>query len=447
MSISALGPAYLFTHDAPLSTKRKVVRAILYFTASGLSIFVSEPSVRASFSLKGNKLEETFIRTSGVICGFDWATLGAYGACMFINGQLHDKSREEEALFKPTFGRAGRIAAGIVSFIFGLGQRLPTIPEALRFNKDHPDFARVMAGTSIFVESWLPSYAMLLTIEKVFNRRLFEKKLHVAKLALIDWTKETRNKAIRMNDTEMACHLSHLLTPSKIEDVAYDVWFNGKEAAPSKLKKCVNITSYALGGVVVSSMVGLFILDALLTKNLVNYFSHNGGLVALGIFLTLFPMLFGGPFIGYQGVRESVNMLADQRETYGEYVYPILSKVLKITALLFAFAQYTEEKALVKLYLKPGLPNDLLTYSNTVSCGFMIAKSYYTLIEAFLYLLAYATNNDFKHYAIIKERCDRFERLLTESTPAQMLELLNACDAQVKRDTFNQGERTFLIQA
>ena len=101
---------------------------------------------------------------------------------------------------------------------------------------------------------------------------------------------------------------------------------------------------------VLISMIGLFLLDALLSKSAVNYFSHNYIWVVLGMALTVLPMIYGGPLIGWEGAKETVNLLTDQRQTYGEYVFPIISKILKTIALLCSFSQYYEQKALVNTY-------------------------------------------------------------------------------------------------
>lgn len=452
MNVNSLAPIYIYHKSSPLSTKRKGVRIIGYLASGSLSLFVSEPSVAASLSqLSGKVAKKVLVGTSAFIAGLDWASLGAYGGCEFINSIIVDQTDEEKELFKPLFGKFGTGCVITASVVLGLGQRLPTLPEALKFNKAHPDFARGVAATSFFVESWLPSYLTFRTINRVFNRKLFENKLNIAKCALIEWTCRSRKSAIYLSNEQKSRNFPILLqnSPAEMKAILFEIWTNGRGIENEKplLKKCIDITSYSLSGIVLFSMIGLFLLDGLLAKNAVNYFSHNLALVALGIALTVLPMLYGAPKIGSEGVIETVNMITDQRQTYGEYVFPILSKMIKTIALLFSFTQYYEQKALVNIYIDPGVFNNLLTYSNTISCGFMIAKSYYTIIEAFLYLVAYYKNYDTEIYAQIKERTDRIEKLLVHSTPQQMLELLEVCDDELKRAAFGNDERALLIQA
>ena len=451
-AITSLAPRYIFYKAAPLSTQRKVVRVVGYIACGSLSLFVSEPSVVASLTqLSGKISKKALVGTSAFVAGLDWASLGTYGGCEFINSILVDQTEVEKELFKPLFGKFGSGCLITASVVFGMGQRLPTIPEALRFNRSHPDFARGVAVTSIFVESWLPSYSTFITINRVFNRRLFVKKLLIAKLTLIEWTSNSRKSAIYLSNDKRRENFPYLLqeSPPEINLIVSEMWINGKEIEHEKplFKRCVDITSYSLSGIVLVSMIGLFLLDALLAKSAVNYFSHNFALVAIGIALTVLPMLYGAPKIGVDGVNETLNMVTDQRQTYGEYVFPVTSKMLKVIALLFSFTQYFEQKALVDTYLDPGVMNGLLTYTNTISCGFMITKSYYTIIEAFLYLVAYYRKYDAEIYAQIKQRTDRIENLLVHSTPQQMMELLEVCDAELKIDAFGKDERALLIQA
>lgn len=447
--IIALAPQYVYSKTPPLSTPKKVVKGVGYAAGIGLAIYVSEPSVAASLTLaSGNKFKKVLVDTAAFIAGFDWSALASFGAKELINDIIDE---DDEKLFTPLFSKTGKACAIGASIVLGLGQRLPSLPEALKFNKKHPHFARGVAGVSFGVESWLPSHATFITINRIFNRRLFEKKAYSAKQCLIHWTANSRRSAIYMSLEIKRQKFQFLLQemPAEIHLFMNEIWSNGHmiEHHSPKIKKCIDITSHSLAGIVLFSMIGLFLLDALLAKSAVNYFSHSYALVALGIALTIIPMLYGGPKIAVEGAHETINLLTDQRETYGEYVFPISSKLLKITALLFSFTQYFEQKALVNTYLHPGFMNNLLTATNTISCGFMIAKSYYTIIEAFLYLVAYWRKYDSDTYALLKERTDRIEKLLLHSTPAQMLELLQACDDELKHAALRDDERTRLIQA
>jgi len=355
MTIAELGPRYIYHTSSPLSTRRKVIRIVGYTFCTGLSIFVSEPSVKASLSLLPKSMgKRIFVGAESFISGLDWASFGTYGGCKLIDSVIRYTTDEEKELFKPLFGKAGTGVVITASVVLGLGQRLPTLPEALKFNASHPKFARAVAATSFFVESWLPSYTTFITINRVFNRRLFEAKLLIARNSLLKWTASSKQAAIYMTDDERKQNFPSLLqnAPASIESVFYDVWTNGKEASQSAslTKRCISITSNTLGGMVLISMIGLFLLDALLSKSAVNYFSHNYIWVVLGMALTVLPMIYGGPLIGWEGAKETVNLLTDQRQTYGEYVFPIISKILKTIALLCSFSQYYEQKALVNTY-------------------------------------------------------------------------------------------------
>ncbi len=430
---------YIYSQDTHLSSARKWIRTGSVGLWSALSIFVSFPSVKATLSqLDGTLFHKIKVGSSAVIVGLDWSSLSIYGGALFIVRMCQNRSEEEKTLFQPTFGKKAFTTVALTSIIFGLAQRLPTLPEALIFNKDHPDFARVLAFFSFIIEAGLPSLFLFNTFEDIYRSKLLTNEILFSRNQLIKWVMQARNKAYQMHQKALLekSDFSILLrSHASIEEVVTCVWKYSRIENTKRTSEHVFLASkIILGSIVLISCIGLFILDALLSKTAVNYFSKEVFFVILGITLTLFPMLYGAPKCVVEASNETIDLFFHQQKTFGEYVFPVTSKCLKISALFFSFWQYYEQNALANIYTKQSLSNSFLTITNTIACAFLITKAFYEMIELGLFSLA-----DKKHaLSLIKERLDRLERFIKEAKPEQLEQLMLKCSEEVRQDLFNE---------